>query len=68
MKLISVYLIASDMNDPHMVLLAQKHQNDFNIDATYQELADVAEETIWRFRAYDDTYKELFLKKNPRII
>jgi len=62
-KLISIHLIASDANNPQMVSLAQSHQNDFNIDATYSELADVAEETMWRCKAYDDTYKELFLKK-----
>jgi hypothetical protein len=66
-KLISVHLISSDVNDPQMVSLAQKHQNDFNIDATYQELADVAEETMWRCKSYDDTYKDLFLKKFPEL-
>ena len=66
-KLISVHLIASDVNDKKMVELAQKHEKDFDIDATYQEITDVAEETIWRCRSYDNTYKELFLKRFPEL-
>ena len=33
----------------------------------YRELTDVAEETMWRCRAYDDTYKELFLREFPEL-
>lgn len=66
-KLISVHLIASDVNDPKMVTLAQSHEKGFDIDATYRELTDVAEETIWRCRSYDDTYKGLFLKNFPEL-
>lgn len=66
-KLISVHLIASDVNDPEMVTLAQSHEKDFDIDAVYLELTDVAEETIWRCRSYDETYKGLFLKNFPEL-
>jgi hypothetical protein len=65
--MISVHLIASDVNDKDQVLLAKSHEEDFDIDATYQEITDVAEETIWRCRSYDDTYKELFLKNFPEL-
>ena len=66
-KRISVHLIASDVNDKDQVILAKNHEKDFDIDATYRKVTDVAEETIWRCRAYDDTYKELFLKKFPEL-
>ena len=66
-KMISVYLIASDINDMKQVQQARSHQEDFDIDNTYRELTDIAEETIWRCRSYDDTYKELFLKNFPEL-
>lgn len=66
-KLITVHLIASDVKDKEMVDLAQKHEKAFDIDATYSELTDVAEETMWRCHSYDDTYKELFLKNFPEL-
>ena len=66
-KMISVHLIASDINDMKLVQLARSHQEDFDIDNTYRELTDIAEETIWRCRSYDDTYKELFLKNFPEL-
>lgn len=66
-KLISVHLIASDIKDKRQVLLAKSHERDFNIDATYHEVVDVAEETMWRCRAYDDTYKELFMNNFPEL-
>lgn len=64
---ISVHMVASDVNDKSLVNLALSHQKDFDIDATYRELTDVAEETMWRCRAYDDTYKELFLREFPEL-
>lgn len=66
-KLISIHLIASDAHDPDQIKLTQSHQKDFDIDATYQELTDIVEETMWRCRSYDDTYKELFLKSFPEL-
>lgn len=66
-NLITVHLVASDLNNKEQVLLAKSHEQDFDINATYSELRDVAEETMWRCRAYDDTYKELFLKKFPDL-
>ena len=66
-KLISVHLIASDVYDVHQVKFAFNHEKDFAIDAIYRELTDVAEETIWRCRSYDDTYKELFIKIFPEL-
>lgn len=66
-KLISVHLIAADVNNLNLVKLAYNHEKDFDIDATYRELTDVAEETMWRCRAYDDTYKGLFLKNFPEL-
>lgn len=66
-KLISVHLVASDVHDMKQVLQAHSHQKDFDIDATYNELTDIAEETIWRCRSYDKTYKELFLKNFPEL-
>lgn len=66
-KLISIHLVASDVNNVHQVKLAFNHEKNFEIDATYRELNDVAEETIWRCRSYDDTYKELFLKNFPEL-
>lgn len=66
-KQISVHLIASNVQDSTLVKLAQSHQEEFDIDATYKELTDVAEETIWRCRSYDDTYRDLFLKNFPEL-
>lgn len=65
--MISVHLVASDVNDINNVKLAFNHEKDFDIDATYREVVDVAEETMWRCRAYDNTYKELFLKHFPEL-
>lgn len=64
---ITVHLIASDVNNKSFVQLALQHEKDFNIDDTYRELVDVAEETMWRCRAYDNTYKELFKNNFPEI-
>lgn len=66
-KLISVHLIASDLNNKKMVELAKKHEEVFDIDGTYSELTDVAEETMWRCQSYDNTYKDLFLKNFPEL-
>lgn len=66
-KWITVHLVASDVNDKDQVILAFNHERDFNIDATYREVVDVAEETMWRCRAYDDTYKELFMNNFPEL-
>lgn len=66
-KLIKVNLVASNINDIDQVYLAKNHQDEFNIDATYLELADVAEETMWRCQSCDNTYKELFLKNFPEL-
>ena len=66
-KRISIHLIASDVNDMEQIKLARSHQKDFDIDATYKELTDIAEETIWRCRSYDNTYKGLFLKNFPEL-
>ena len=66
-KLISIHLIASDTRDADQIKLVQSHQSAFDIDGTYKELTDVAEETIWRCRSYDDTYKELYLRNFPEL-
>jgi len=66
-KLISVHLVASDVNDIDQIKQASSHERDFDIDATYRELVDVAEETMWRCRAYDNSYKELFLNQFPEL-
>ena len=66
-KKISVHLVASDVNNSDQVLLARDHEKAFDIDAMYNEVIDVAEETMWRCRAYDNTYKELFLKNFPEL-
>lgn len=66
-KHIMVHLIASDVHDANQVKQAYNHEKDFDIDATYRKLTDVAEETIWRCRCYDDTYKVLFLKNFPEL-
>lgn len=47
--------------------LAKTHEKDFMIDSTYAAVKDVAEETIWRCKAYDDTYKDLFIKNFPEL-
>lgn len=66
-KYINVRLIASDTSDSVTCNLANRHQRDFKINNTYQVVTDVAEETIWRCMAFDDTYKELFLKSFPEL-
>lgn len=64
---IDIRLIASDLKDPNSCALADSHENAFQINDTYRVVRDVAEETIWRCKAYDDTYKELFLKNFPEL-
>lgn len=64
---ITVHLVASDVTDLNQVWSAYQHEKDFNIDDTYREIVDVAEETMWRCRAYDNTYKELFRNNFPGL-
>ena len=64
---IDIHLIATDPHNKAQVDLAVSHEKDFDINAVYRELRDVAEETVWRCYAYDDTYKELFLSHFPEL-
>lgn len=64
---IDVHLIATDPHNSVQVSQAVSHESDFDIDAIYRELRDVAEETIWRCYSYDDTYKGLFIKNFPEL-
>lgn len=66
-KYINIRLVASDTTDPALCNLADSHQRDFNINDTYSVVKDVAEETIWRCKAFDETYKELFLRNFPEL-
>lgn len=66
-KYINIRLVASDTSDPALCNLADSHQRDFNINDTYSVVKDVAEEAIWRCKAFDDTYKELFLRNFPEL-
>lgn len=66
-KYINIRLVASDTTDPALCSLAASHQRDFNINDTYSVVKDVAEETIWRCKAFDETYKELFLRNFPEL-
>ena len=66
-KLITVHLVAYNINNRDQVLLARNHEKAFDINAMYGEVLDIAEETMWRCRAYDNTYKELFLKNFPEL-
>ncbi len=66
-KQITVHLVASDVTDMKLVGLAYHHEQDFNINDTYREIVDVAEETMWRCRAYDNTYKDLFRNNFPEL-
>ena len=50
-----------------MCELAASHERDFHINSSYAVVKDVAEETIWRCKAFDDTYKELFVKNFPEL-
>lgn len=59
---INIHLIPSDVHNLTNCQLAKTHEKDFMIDSTYAAVKDVAEETIWRCKAYDDTYKDLFIK------
>ena len=47
--------------------MAQTHEKVFQINSAYAAVKDVAEETIWRCKAYDDTYKDLFIKNFPEL-
>lgn len=67
MKYIDIQLIASDTSDQELCNLADSHQRDFKINDTYHVVKDVAEETIWRCKVYDDTYKEIFVKNFPEL-
>ena len=66
-KYINIRLVSSDTADPTLCNLADSHQRDFNINDTYGVVKDVAEETIWRCKAFDNTYKELFLRNFPEL-
>ena len=66
-KYINIRLVASKPMDAAMCQLAASHESDFQINSTYAVVKDVAEETIWRCKAFDDTYKKLFLKKFPEL-
>lgn len=64
---INIHLIPSDVHNLTNCQLAKTHEKDFMIDSTYAAVKDVAEETIWRCKAYDDTYKDLFIKNFPEL-
>ena len=66
-KYINIRLVASKPMDAAMCQLAASHESDFQINSTYAVVKDVAEETIWRCKAFDDTYKELFVKNFPEL-
>ena len=51
---INIHLIPSDVHNLTNCQLAKTHEKDFMIDSTYAAVKDVAEETIWRCKAYDD--------------
>ena len=64
---LNIRLIASNPKDPSLCTMAASHESDFHINSTYAVVKDVAEETIWRCKSYDDTYKELFVKNFPEL-
>lgn len=66
-KHLNIRLVASNPKDPSLCMLAASHESDFQINSTYSVVKDVAEETIWRCKAFDDTYKELFVKNFPEL-
>lgn len=66
-KYINIHLVSSDLNNLANCQLAQTHEKDFQINSAYAAVKDVAEETIWRCKAYDDTYKDLFIKNFPGL-
>lgn len=66
-KYINIHLLASDPHVSELCKLAASHEKDFNINASYSAVKDVAEETIWRCKAYDNTYKDLFIKNFPEL-
>ncbi|MGN0086614.1 MAG: HNH endonuclease [Alloprevotella sp.] len=66
-KYLNIRLVASKAKDAALCQLAASHESDFQINSTYAVVKDVAEETIWRCKAFDDTYKELFVKNFPEL-
>lgn len=66
-KYINIHLVSSDVHNLTNCQLAKTHEKDFMIDSAYAAVKDVAEETIWRCKAYDDTYKDLFIKNFPEL-
>lgn len=64
---INIHLVSSDVHNLANCQLAKKHEKDFWIDSAYAAVKDVAEETIWRCKAYDNTYKDLFIKNFPEL-
>lgn len=66
-KYLNIRLIASNPKDVAMCHLAASHESGFQINSTYAVVKDVVEETIWRCKAFDDTYEELFLKNFPEL-
>ena len=64
---LNIQLVASNPKDTSLCMLAASHESDFQINSTYAVVKDVAEETIWRCKAFDDTYKELFVKNFPEL-
>lgn len=64
---INIHLVSSDVHNLTNCQLAKTHEKDFLIDSVYAAVKDVAEETIWRCKAYDDTYKDLFIKNFPEL-
>lgn len=66
-KYINIHLVSSDVHNSTNCQMARTHEKLFRIDSAYAAVKDVAEETIWRCKAYDDTYKDLFIKNFPEL-
>lgn len=64
---IDIKLLPSDVHNRQLVALCAEHEKLFDINARYAMLKDVAEETIWKCKSYDGTYKTLFLKNFPEL-
>lgn len=64
---IKIHLVAEDNSNADAVALAKSHNEQFSIDKTYEMLKDVAEETIWRCQAYDETYETMFKRNFGRL-
>ena len=64
---LAINLVAQDPHNLEACTACSKHEHDFDIDNVYSMLKDVAEETIWRCKAYDETYRDLFCKNFPEL-